>query len=114
MGALVTGARVSKSGTNGGRGSSSNDGRTTCWLRRYEDRRGVFPPLPAGGVEGGVGSPPVNLKVSAKASTEALLLGIRWRSDGSKGVVSSTITMDLLPVVIAMSLTGRCLCSCVI
>src|SRR3569833_1718064 len=98
----------------GGSASADSDGRMTCWLRMYEERRGVPMAWP-GGVLGGVGSPPPppppGMKDSAKASKDELIAGsapalIMGKSIGRRA--SSTITMDLLPGVMPMSLTGRC------
>jgi len=73
----------------------------------YEDRLGVPMAWP-GGVFGGVGSAAPGMKVSAKASTDGLTAGRAPAMVGkSMGSVSSTITMDLLPVVIPVTLVGR-------
>jgi hypothetical protein len=74
----------------------------------YDDLLGVPMGRP-GGVFGGVGSETFCMKVSVKASTEEFMAGKAPVMDGksSGSSVSSTITIDLLPVVIAISLVGR-------
>jgi hypothetical protein len=60
-------------------------------------------------VFGGVGSATFCIKVSVKASTDELINGkapvMTGNPSGSR--VSSTMTIDLLPVVNAISLVGR-------
>lgn len=61
---------VAKSGMKGGRASSIN-GLLTCWLRRNDDLRGVFPRTELeGGVLGGVGSAALAMNASANVSID--------------------------------------------
>jgi hypothetical protein len=62
----------------------------------------------AGGVFGGVGSPVAGIKESVKVSTDWGRPKVILRlAGGSKGMVSSTITIDWLPLVMPASLMGR-------
>lgn len=102
--------RVARSGTKGGNLSDDRDGRTTCWLSRYDDRLGTSKGRP-GGVVGGVGFALVGTRWSPKASAELGMLDkapliVGMGMGNPNGNVSSTITIDLLPVVIPVSLMG--------
>jgi hypothetical protein len=101
----------------GGSSAVCIDGEVTCWLSRYDDRRGVPLIEPAGGVFGGVGSPPCGMKESPNVRIECVIVDCLGGTssagvviNSTKGAVPSTMTMDLLPRVIPISLEGPDLC----
>lgn len=68
--------KVAKSGTNGGKMTSTRGGLRACWPSRCADRSGVFPFMVfAGGVLGGVGSAQLGMNVSANVVTDESTAG---------------------------------------